>query len=75
MTFIDLPRWEVWEGIPELSRCLTQDKSPGNDKGFVSIETLCRAKTLDPTMQSVKDFVAAPNTSLTSPLDLAEEVK
>ena len=55
-------------------RCLTQDKSPANDKGFVSIETLCRAKTLDPTMQSVKDFVAAPNASLTSPLDLAEEL-
>ena len=44
-----------------------------NPKGFISIEVLIETKTLDPTLQSVTDFVAngAPtNATMTSPLAL-----
>eukprot|EP00935_MAST-01C_sp_MAST-1C-sp1_P001895 g1895.t1 len=53
------------------------DKSKQNPKGFISIETLVACKTLDPTLQSVSDFVkhgAPANTSIRSPLDLADEL-
>ena len=34
-----------------------KDNSKHNPKGFISIETLILTKTLDPTLQSVADFV------------------
>lgn len=34
-----------------------KDKAEDNPKGFISIETLILTKTLDPTLQSVADFV------------------
>jgi len=39
--------------------------------GFISILSLIGQKVLDPTLQSVADFVKSPNASLTSPLQLA----
>jgi hypothetical protein len=50
------------------------DAGKDNPKGFISITTLMRTKTLDPTLQSVPDFVVAANASLTSPLALADEL-
>lgn len=44
-------------------------------RGFISVETLLRTKVLDPGLQSVSDFVAAPNASLTSPLQLAADLQ
>ena len=46
--------------------------------GFISIEVLISTKTLDPTLQTVMDFVksgASSNASIVSPLQLAAELK
>ena len=53
--------------------CAAGDTHKVNPKGFISIEVLIGTKTLDPTLQSVTDFVAngAPtNATMTSPLAL-----
>jgi hypothetical protein len=43
--------------------------------GFISVETLLKSRTLDPSMQAIADFVSAgANASLTSPLRLADEL-
>ena len=46
------------EGFTQVAT--NKDKGKDNPKGFISIETLIRTKTLDPTLQSIADFVTYP---------------
>ena len=76
--------WNTWdftlhsEGFVQPTHHGTK-KTPG--KGFIDINTLIISKTLDPALQSVKDFVknetaASPSnhTITTTPLELADEL-
>jgi hypothetical protein len=45
----------------------------GSD-GFISITTLLDNPTLDPAMQSIASYARAPNASLQSPLELADQL-
>ena len=67
--------FNTWDFTLHAEGFLMAANNPDKDaQGFISVETLLAVGTLDPSMQSISEFVAKPNTTLTSPLQIAAEL-
>jgi len=68
--------FNTWDFALHSEGFIAAAENPDTDsKGFISVLSLLKQKVLDPTLQSVADFVAAPNSSLKNPLLLADELQ
>jgi hypothetical protein len=67
--------YNTWDFTMHAEGFLMAVNNPDKDaNGFISVETLLQAKTLDPSMQSIASFVDKPDATLTTPLQIAAEL-